>query len=203
MRRGFSLLEMMVVIGVIALLIGVSTAGYTRMTKTAEKTRAQELVSNTATALTALFNKEGSWPQRLLTEGRSDGRLDDKTAYVLAKTGVMSLTKENGRLAGIDQFGILTPWASTIVKRLGKKASASSKVGTCTVQDHILHFAIDTDGDGLIEGADVGGESLTIRATAAVWCIGKSGGDKGRPWPYSKGLSRDDVYSWTREQVRK
>lgn len=203
MKRGFSLMEMMVVMGIVALLIGVSTAGYTRMTKTAEKTRAQELVSNTATALTALFNKEGVWPQRLLSEGKSDGRLDERSAYLLAKAGVMSLTTENGKLAGLDRFGVVTPWAAAIIKGRGQKAALGTKVGSCTVQDHILHFAIDTDGDGIIEGATVGGENLTIRATAAVWCIGKSGGDKGQPWPYSKGLSRDDVYSWSRDQVKK
>jgi len=201
--RGFTLMEMLVVIGIISLLIGVSVGGYTKMTKTAEKTKAQELVANTATALTVLFNKEGSWPRRLLTDGKSDGRLDKDAAYVLAKAGVMSLTTEGGKLDGVDRFGIVTPWASTVLKRLGTKGALASKVGSCTVQDHILHFAVDIDGDGLIEGANVGGENLTIRATAAVWCIGKSGGDKGSPWPYSKGLSRDDVYSWTREQVKK
>lgn len=203
MRRGFTLLEMMVVMGIIALLIGVSVAGYSRMTKTAETARAQELVANTATALTALYNKEGAWPQRLLSEGKNDGRLDERTAYLLAKKDVMSLTTEGGKLAGFDRFGIITPWAQAVVKRLGQKATVGSKVGSRTVQDHILHFAIDTDGDGIIEGASVGGENLTIRATAAVWCIGKSGGDKGQPWPYSRGLSHDDVYSWSREQVKK
>ena len=67
-----------------------------------------------------------------------------------------------------------------------------------TVDDHILRFAIDYDGDGIIEGANVGGETIDIRATAAVWCCGKD----GKIEAYSQGLRRDDVYSWTKGQTQ-
>lgn len=205
MRKGFTLLEMLVVIGIIVILVGASVGGYAKMTQSAERARAQELVSNAATALTALFQQEGVWPKRLASNGAKDGRLDKDVAYALVSGSrrYFSLTVENSQLAGLDRFGIVTPWATAVIKRKGTSAALTDKVtGTTTVEDHILHYALDLDGDGIIKGATVGGESVDVRATAIVWCIGKSGGNKGQPWPYSKGRKAGDVYSWTLGQTQ-
>ena len=204
MRPAFTLVEILVVIGIIAVLLAASIGGFTKMTKTAERAKTQELVNNVATALTALFQQEGVWPKRLATNGKTDGRLDANTAYALVAgtTKYFSLSQSGGKLIGHDRFGILTPVAQQVVKRLGSEASLGSKVGKLTVEDHILHYALDLDGDGKIIGASVGGENINVRATAIVWCIGKSGGNNGDPWPYTEGLRRDDVYSWTPGQTR-
>ena len=203
-HRGFTLIEMLVVIGIIAILIGASLGGYSAMTKTAEKAKAQELVSNAATALTALFQREGSWPKRLISNNNK--QLDEKAALALARGGYFSLTKsgsgENMKLVGHDRFGIVTPWATAIIKKRGTSAQLSDQVtGTTKVKDHILYYALDLSGKGVIN-AQVGGEQVKIRATAAVWSIGKSGGDNGQPWTYSKGRHRDDVYSWSYGQTQ-
>lgn len=203
---GFTLIEMLVVVGIITVLIGASIGGYAKMTKSAEKAKAQELVSNVATALTALFQQEGAWPRRLARKGASgDGELDAETAYslVAGTTKYLSLTTQGNRLAGLDRFGVVTPWATSVIKRKGLSAALTDMVtGSTTVKDHVLHYALDLDGDGIAE-ANVGGESVKIRATAAVWCIGKDGGDKGKPWPYAHGRKAGDIYSWTYGQTRK
>ena len=153
MKKGFTLIEMLVVVGIIAILMGASIAGFSKMTKTAEKAKCQELVRNTATAMAAIFNRDGFWP---------------------------------------------TPWATAYIKSHGTGASLSSKIGEYTIKDHILHFALDLDGDGIIEGANVGGESIDVRATAIVWCCGKD----GKLEAYSAGLRKDDVYSFTFGQTQ-
>ncbi|MBR3957296.1 MAG: prepilin-type N-terminal cleavage/methylation domain-containing protein, partial [Kiritimatiellae bacterium] len=66
-RRGFTLIEMLVVIGIIATLMGVMLASVTKFIKSAEKTRCQELVANTATALTARMTA----PVRAATAARA------------------------------------------------------------------------------------------------------------------------------------
>jgi len=218
MRKGFTLVEMLVVIGIIAVLIGATIGGYSSMTKTAEKAKGQELVSNVATALTALFQKEGAWPKRLASNGSSDGELNESAALPLAKGGYFSLTTSGSgkdmKLAGVDRFGIISPWALAKVKGRGSTASLTDIIsGTRTVKDHILHYALDLDGDGVILGAMVGGKSVNIRATAAVWCGGKDGVID--PYPYAedgsggkeknesgRSTKTDDIYSWTPGQTR-
>lgn len=205
MKRGFTLIEMLVVIGIIAVLVGASIGAYTKMTASAEHARCQELVSNTATALTALFQQQGSWPRALRTQGSTDGRLDQNAALPLAIGNYMSLAttgddKASKRLSGYDRFGIVSPWATALIKRRGSNATLSDTVpgGKGTIEDHVLHYALDLDGDGIIEGASVGGQSVDVRATAIVWCCGKDGVLE----KYSKGLRKDDVYSWNEGQTR-
>ena len=214
-HKGFTLVEMLVVIGIIAILVGASIGGFSAMTRNAEKAKAQELVNNVATALTAMFQAEGVWPKRLAAQGKEDGRLDAERAYALVAgtTKYFSLAASGGKLTGHDRFGIVTPWAEQVIKREGSSASLSSKVGTTTVDDHVLHYALDLDGDGRILGANVGGQSVDVRATAIVWCGGKDGVID--PYPYAgggggqKGSSKgkaggrtDDVYSWTPGQTK-
>ena len=198
-RRGFTLIEMLVVIGIIAALVAASLGGYSAMTRAAERTKCRELVSQVQTALETLYQREGNWPKRLATEGKTDGRLDAKTAYALRKYLSLNVDEENGTLIGLDKFGIISPWAVNVFKRSGNNASLQTQVsGPQTIDDHILHFALDLDGDGIISGASVGGESVDVRATAIVWCAGKD----GKMEPYSKGLKRDDIYSWTPGQAK-
>ena len=189
MKRGFTLIEMLVVIGIIVILVASSVGAYSKLTKSADKTKGQELVANTA--LAALFIQEGAWPRALRTNGAKDGLLDADAAYPLAKGGYMTLTTSGTRLSGVDRFGIVTPWGTAHIKN-------RDKVGDSTLKEHILHYALDLDGDGIISGASVGGESVDVRATAIVWSVGPS----GRVEAYSKGLRGDGIYSWTKGQTQ-
>ena len=193
-------MEMLVVIGIVATLMGVTIASVSKFIKSAERARCQELVSNTATALTALYQKNGAWPRALIANHNSERGLDAKAALPLAKGGYMSLTMNSGetQLAGYDRFGVVSPWALAVVKRIGASANESTSVPSGgKIQDHVLRYALDIDGNGVIPDVDVGGETKDIRATAAVWCCGKD----GRLEAYSIGTRRDDVYSWTPGQT--
>ena len=198
MKNGFTLIEMLVVIGIIAVLMGAGVGTYSGIVKAAEKKRCQELVADTATALTALYQKNGAWPKALRRGNATDIELDQDAALPLAKAGYMSLSMNDGKLSGYDRFGIVSPWATAHIKKRGVAASLSDKVGGGSLQDHILHCALDLDGDGIIEGAMVGGEAVNIRATAAVWCCGKDGVIER----YSAGLKKDDAYSWSQGQTQ-
>ena len=200
-RKGFTLIEILVVIGIIAMLMGVMLASVSKFLKSAERSRCQELVANTATALTALYQREGAWPRALIANHNNEQGLDERAALPLAKGKYMTLTMNEAgtQLSGYDRFGIVSPWAFAVIKSHGRSASLSTAVpGGGHVKDHVLRYAIDLNGDGVIPGVTVGEETIDIRATAAVWCCGKDGRIEG----YSLGLKKDDVYSWTVGQTR-
>lgn len=201
MKKGFTLIEMLIVIGIIAVLAAASMSGYSRVVANAEKVKCQELVANTATALTALFQKEGVWPKKLIAKHNTDVGLDQIAALPLATGGYMSLTvnSEGTELSGYDKYGIISPWAVDVMKAKGSTATESTRVPAGgTIADHRLRYALDLDGDGIIESVNIGGETIDIRATAVVWSAGKD----GKLETYSRGQKKDDVYSWTVGQTK-
>lgn len=205
MKKGFSLVEMLVVIGILAVLIGIGMGSFSSTSKRAQKAKAQELVNNVADALTMIYQEEGCWPRRILAAGNGEGEITAAIAYDIAKRGKMALTMdsqdaEKRETVGVDRMGIVTPWAQETIKAAGSSSIGDGtrvKTGG-TIGDHRLRFAVDTDGKGFVR-ANVGGESVTIRGSAAVWCCGMD----GKLESYTKGLRSDDTYSWGAGQVRK
>ena len=204
MKRGFTLVEMLVVIGIIAILAGAGMASFSSATKKAQKAHAQELVSNVATALEAVYQKEGSWPRRILANGSGEGELNDDVAYELAVRNMMSLTydKSKKKTTGSDRFGVVSPWAQKVIgRKAGKGVSKGDKVPTGgTIEKHVVRYAVDTEGQGFVN-AVVGGVSVRIRGTAAAWCCGADG--EMEPYSASSASRVDDVYSWSAQQVVK
>ncbi len=203
MKRGFTLIEMLVVIGIIAVLAGASIGVFAKASKKAQLAKGRELVSNVATALATIYQQSGHWPEALVNaNGQNDWKLGKEATLVLARKGVLSLSyKKNGdgvyTLTGPDRFGIVDPWAYAVLKRdetLGKSASVPSGK---TVDDHFLRFAIDVDGRGFTE-ATVCGKKISVRAPAIVW----STGPDGEFDDFDKIGRSDDIFSFRIGQVK-
>ena len=202
MRKGFTLVEMLVVIGIIAVLIAASIASYSGIVAQAQKTRAEELVHQVATALEQVMQNEDAWPRPVLAEGSSgNGKMTPAAGAALAKRGALSLTyreyDDNGtkrvELSGIDKFGVVDPWAGDVIKRQYKTSSISTATPVPsggTIEDHILRFAVDDDYDGRVSVKSEGVEPVTIRGSVAVWGCGRDG----------KFGTRDDIRSWSQAQ---
>lgn len=212
-RKGFTLIEMLVVMGIIAILSGALLAGFNHITKNAQRTRAAETVSNVATALNMLLQKKGVWPadykNALKAYGGQDGQgkgCVEDVAKVFAKYGLLGISftgsDKNITLKGSDRCGIVDPWAVAVLKRNPSNTQSTKVPSGGMVRDHVIYFAIDTDLDGITE-AKVCGETIKVRANAIAWAAGADGvlGDS-----YSKRTksNSDNIYSWRRDQeVRK
>jgi prepilin-type N-terminal cleavage/methylation domain-containing protein len=205
-KAGFTLVEMLVVIGIIAVLSGAGIGAYKGAIASAQKAKATELVMNVKTALIAVMQKDEAWPRAVAAEGSSgNGEMTDRVGAALARKGVLSLTyktttdKSTGekqyRLTGLDQCGIVSPWASDVIKSKAASGavSDSEKVPTGgTIRDHRLRFSIDDDFDGIVKVNYENSRSVEIRDSAAVWCCGRDG----------KFGTKDDVKSWSKGQER-
>ena len=205
MKRGFTLVEMLIVIGIIAILTGAAMTGFRGAVEKAQAAKCQELVHNVSTALVKVFQDNGSWPSRIISAGQGSGEMTAEIGGELARRKALSLNyrlvenEETGekvyKLVGLDQCGVVSPWAAEVAKRKAANGNVSLNEpvpGGGTIRDHVLRFSIDDDEDGLVKVSYEGGKSVTVRASAAVWCCGRDG----------KFGTRDDIKSWAKGQEK-
>ena len=210
-KSGFTLIELMVVIGMIAIISGALMMGFGRITKSAQRAKAVEAVSNAAQALSILRQKSSSaWPKVILDYGGADGQgkgMVVDVAKKFAEKALLSVSCKNpspksGETAdytpiGLSRCGVVDPWAENVLKRPRSELSTKVPSGG-TVQDHIIYYAVDRDGDGITE-ATIGGQNIKVRAEAIAWCAGADGVIA----PYANRGRSDDVYSWDAAKEKK
>ena len=199
---GFTLIELMVVIGIIAILSGALMMGFGRITKTAQRAKAVEAIANAASALPILRQKNGNaWPKVILDYGGADGQgkgMVVDVAKKFAEKGLLGVSSDSSNNPiGISRCGVVDPWAEAVLKRQNADISTKVPAGG-TVQNHIIYFAVDTDGDGITE-ATVGGQNIKVRAEAIAWCAGADGVIAA----YANRSRSDDVYSWDKSKEKK
>ena len=209
-KRGFTLIELMVVIGIIAIISGSLMMGFGRITKSAQRAKAVETVSNVAQAFSLLRQRNGNaWPKVILDSEGADGQGKGMVVEVtkkFAEKGLLGISCKNPNPdsgtadytpIGISRCGVVDPWAEAVLKR--PKADVTTKVPSGgTVQDHIIYYAVDRDGDGFTD-ASVGGQTIKVRAEAIAWCAGADGVIA----PYANRGRSDDVYSWDAAKEKK
>lgn len=214
-RKGFTLLEMLVVIGIIAVLMGALFMMFSPATDTARKSKITHAVQEVASAFEKVLLDKGRWPTdlggALVKYGGKDGQgmgcVEDVTR-VLAKYNAYNVSYKGSRdtaagiqLIGVDRCGIVDPLAAEVLKRHSGEQGAGKDLKVPsggTVQDHIIYYAIDDDHDGIVV-ANVCGETVRVRAKAIAWSAGADG-KLGSCYRKREKQNADNVYSWTRAQ---
>jgi prepilin-type N-terminal cleavage/methylation domain-containing protein len=199
-NKGFTLVEMLVVMGLIGLLVAMMTGALQYVQTTARQAQAQELVSNVATALTIYIQREGTWPQEILTSG---GVVNNQVCKVLQQARLLDVTtvKSDGNINqnSPERFGLLSPWGQRMLKRNPRTTASLGGLPTdAQLRRHMLQFRVDIDYDGKIDSGDsllgpIPGQGGVIRASAIVWTCGPNGKDDGSTGAKNE---RENRQSW-------
>ncbi len=203
-NKGFTLVEMLVVMGLIGLLVAMMTGALQYVQTTARQAQAQELVSNVATALTIYIQREGTWPQEILTSG---GVVNNQVCKVLQQARLLDLTTVNIKSDGTtpinqnspERFGLLSPWGQRMLRRNPKMTASLGGLPTDSqLLRHMLQFRVDIDYDGKIDSSDsmlgsIPGQGSVIRASAIVWSCGPNGKEDGSTGAKNE---RENRQSW-------
>lgn len=210
---GFTLVEMLVVIGIIGMLAIVMVSAASHMKATARRTHAQAMVSEVATALTVYLERYREWPEALTK--RTKYEFDRDACWVLQEKKLYDVTvkvwsSSEGKWIwqerSLDRFGLLDPWGRDALKRNPSATESSTIVSGTALSDHRLQYRLDTNYDGKVNGEDdppaptnpKTGSPMDVRASVLVWSRGPDGIDDFEN--SKKRYPSDDSLSWNYEQ---
>ena len=201
LRNGFTLVEMLVVIGMLGILAATLIASFSHVKTTARQTQAQALVAETATAFNIYLQQEREWPAAWLDATE----MDENVCAIFQTKHLLDLTtwSTNGvaiNKNSLDRFGELDPWGRAALRRNPGITSASAVVeGGRKISDHRIQYRLDRNYDGYVDAGEGSPKGAKIRASVLVWSRGPDGRDAAdQPGRYPG----DDRLSWNYGQSR-
>lgn len=221
-KGGFTLVELLIVIGIIGLLSTVLVVSFGRVRKVAMRNEAQKIVDQAKVSLEAVLLNTQSWPA-VLQNYMAQGFTKEVCWYLQQKKMMDLTTKEILRVSStgaamqkevwewsktsLDRFGLLDPWGRNALKINVNASDENAELGngnTTKFKDHLLQYRLDLNGDGFIDSSDCRGcsmpvEGMRVRAKVIVWSRGEDGLDDGEN---ASRYPKDDSLSWSLTELR-
>jgi len=200
--KGFTLVELLVVIGIIGLLAAAMTSSVGHLKRSAKRAKAQGAVSDVYTALNLYLQKERQWHVRMINALE----MDDLVCQTLAESHLLDVKVDAGNLnsTSAERFGFLDEWGRDALRR-NPSITTASQLGFdgIKIEDRRIQFRLDLDYDGYVDAKEGSPKGLSIRSSVVVWSRGPDGQDdfeSSNPkaqnrYPY------DDLISWNQAQV--
>ena len=197
-RNGFTLVEMLVVIGILGILSVALLSTFSHVKNSARKAQAQHLVADVAVAFTRYLQEHRNWPQEFLNKDAIG--IDAEVCRILQKERFMDVTTYKAgsseiNNASVDRFGLLDPWAQrALLRKATATESTDAGLGNGkTFANHRLQFRLDRNLDGFVDSTEGAPPGVKVRASVLVWSRGPDGIDdfnKDGRYP------DDDSLSW-------
>ena len=140
-QQGFTLIELMIVVAIIAILAAIAIPLYLNYTAQAEGSEALSLMDGAKTAVTQYYNQNGSWPGSNQSAGIATAK-DINGKYVASVT-VGSPAKPGVIQAIFKSAGVATPIKGYWVE-LSPYANGGSVTWTCKVQKASMYKDVPT-----------------------------------------------------------
>jgi len=207
LRAGFTLVEMLVVIGVIGLLAAALLGAFSHLKTAARQAQAQALVGEVATALNSYLQQYREWPDAL----KNRTEMDETACWVLQSAKLLDVTakteKQNSdgtvtikmNESSLDRYGLLDPWGRAALKKNPSISSSGVTIeGGRKLSDHRLQYRLDLNYDGYVDSSEDSPKGQKIRASVIVWSRGPDGLDDFKK---SGRYPQDDRLSWNYGQA--
>jgi len=199
---GFTLVEMLVIIGIIGILASALVSGAGHMKRVAERTKAQRAVDDVKVALNLYLQSEREWHDILIDRLETDYDV----SKILARSKLLDLVvpDDPATSTSLDRFGFLDEWGRKALRRNPNITGATQRgEDGIAISDHRIQFRLDANYDGYIDAGEGSPNGLRIRGSVIVWSRGPDGQDdfsssnpKARQrYPY------DDIISWEHAKV--
>ena len=201
-RSGFTLVEMLIIIGIIGILAGALVTGAGHLRRVAVRTKAQNAVTDTKVALTIYLQNEREWHETMIDRLE----VDYDVAKILSRNKLLDAVVPNdpATSTSLDRFGLLDEWGRKSLRENPNITTASQRGSDgIPVEDHRIQFRLDTDYDGYVDGNEGAPKGLKIRSSVIVWSRGPDGQDDfASSNPKAKAhYPFDDLISWEHSKV--
>ena len=154
--RGFTLVEMLIVIGILGILASVLIGSFSHVKTTARQQQAQTLAAEVATAFNAYLQKEQQWPDEFLDRTE----MDQAVCRVMQGKKLIDLSTYSNVVnkvinpSSLDRYGLLDPWGRATLQRNAKATENTAVESGGTVADHRIQFRLDLNYDGYVDTQD-------------------------------------------------